>query len=165
MSQLLQGIGGLSTSVPTATNPFQAFPITTASSAFGDLSSIGLDPTEQALVDFLGGQQDTRTRDIYARLGLGGSTMETQDLGANELQRIAESANLIQANRGQAIQEQSTLGNLIQNEAQLATQAGLQTQQLNLNAANAANRNFTTALGNIGGGLTSIAQNAGFATA
>lgn len=156
MSNIFGALTGGTTISPT--NPFQSFPITTASGAFGDLSSIGLDPTQQALVDFFGGEQDVRTRDIYSRLGLGGSTMEAQDLGGNELARLAESASLISGNRGQAIQEQGTLGNLVQGEAGLATNAALTTQAQQITAANAANQagqSSLTNLANIAKGLFS----------
>lgn len=147
MSNIFSSLTGGTTINPT--NPFTPFPITTASGAFGDLSSIGLDPTQQALVDFFGGEQDVRTRDIYSRLGLGGSTMEAQDLGGNELARLAESANLISSNRGQAIQEQGTLGNLIQAEQQLGTNAALQTQGQQITANQNAFNQGQTSLTNL----------------
>lgn len=166
IAQIFSGIQGLTSSnIPTPTNPFQPFPITTASGAFGDLSNIGLDPTEQALVDFLGGQQDVRTEDIYSRLGLGGSTMEAQDLGANELQRLAESASLISTNRGQAIQEQGTLGNLVQQEASLGTNAALTTQNQQIAAAQAQNTANQGALNNLVKGLSSLGSVGGSGTA
>lgn len=165
MSGLVQSIAGItgltSSNIPTITNPFQPVPLPTASGAFGDLSSIGLTPDEIALTDFLGGQQDTRTRDIYSRLGLGGSTMEAQDLGGNELARLAESASLEQANRGQAIQEQGVQQSGLLSEQQLAAQTGIQTQNLALNAANAANRQQQAAFGNLSSGLGSLASAAG----
>ena len=157
--QAISGITGLTSSnIPTITNPFTALPLPTAGGAFGDLSSIGLTPDEIALVDFLGGQQDTRTRDIYSRLGLGGSTMEAQDLGANELQRLAESASLEQANRGQAIQEQQGQQSGQLGQQQLAVTAGLGTQANQLNAANLANRQQQTAFSNLSSGLGSLAS-------
>jgi hypothetical protein len=162
--QSIAGITGLTSSnIPNITNPFTPISLPTAASSFGDLSSIGLTPDEQALVEFLGGQQDTRTRDIYSRLGLGGSTMEAQDLGSNELQRLAESANLEQANRSQAIQEQQVSGGQQLQQQQTGTQAGLSTQQLALNAANAANRNQQQAFSNLSSGLGSLASAVGSA--
>jgi hypothetical protein len=164
--QSIAGITGLTSSnIPNITNPFTPLPLPTAASSFGDLSSIGLTPDEIALSDFLGLQQDTRTRDIYSRLGLGGSTMEAQDLGSNELQRLAESANLETTNRGQAIQEQQVSGNQQLQEQSTATNAGLQTQNLALQAANAANRNQQQAFTNLSSGLGSLASSVGSAAA
>lgn len=147
MSNLFTSLTGGNVINPT--NPFQPFPITTAGGAFGALEGIGLDPTQQALVDFLGGQQDVRTEDIYSRLGLGGSTMEAQDLGANELARLAESANLISGNRAQAIQEQGTLGGLVQQQAALGTNAALQTQAQQITANQNAFNQGATSLSNL----------------
>lgn len=103
------------------------------------LLGIGLSPSQNALVDFLGGEQDERTRDIYARLGLGGSTMMAQDLGGNELARLAETSKLQTTNQQLALQGQ---------QAQL----GAQNQAFNQGQAN---------LKNITGGLGSLASAAG----
>ena len=153
----------LFSNIPQITNPFD----------LNQIFSIGLTPPEQDLVNFLGGQQDVRTRDIYSRLGLGGSTMEAQDLGGNELQRLAQSAGLINQNQQTALQvAQGTLGaetaagNLALGTAQ-AEQSGIlgaQGQQLQaqLNAFNQGQanlRNITSGLGNITSGLGSLAGN------
>ena len=126
IAQLFGGLNPAGGSVPPTLDLNQLF-------------SIGLTGPETALVDFLGGQQDVRTRDIYSRLGLGGSTMEAQDLGGNELARLAESANLINQNQQTALQGQA---------AQLAAQS----QAFNQGQAN---------LRNITGGLGSLASAAG----
>src|SRR5262245_41409775 len=113
MSGIAQLVGGLNPAggeVPTITNPF-------------DLNSIlnmGLSPSDQNLVNFFGGQQDERTRDIYARLGLGGSTMLAQDLGGNELARLAKSAELINQDQELALRTQQ--GNLAAQTAQANAQ-------------------------------------------
>ena len=70
MSGIAQLVGGLSPaggSVPNVSTPIIPNPFD-----LNQIFSIGLTPVEQALVDFLGGEQDVRTRDIYSRLGLGG---------------------------------------------------------------------------------------------
>lgn len=139
MSGIAQLAGGLNPAggdVPTITNPFD----------LNALLNMGLSPSQNALVDFLGGEQDERTRDIYARLGLGGSTMLAQDLGGNELARLAESSKLIGQNQ--------QLG--------LATQQGsLSSQTAQANAQNQAFNQGQTNLKNITGGLGSLASAAG----
>lgn len=126
--------------VPNVVNPF--FPVSlptttlpTAGESFDALSGINLTPEEIAATDFFGGQQDVRTRDIYSRLGLGGSTMQTQDLGANELARLAQEAGFETTNRGQAIQEQGVLGGQRLQEQQIQQQGTLAEQQLAVNSA------------------------------
>jgi len=74
----------------------------------------GLTPEQQALADFTLGEQTTRTKDIYSRLGLGGSTMEAQDLGGNQLANMAETAG---------IENQNAQLQLQQEQLQLASQA------------------------------------------
>lgn len=142
IAQIISGISGLtgSSGIPNITNP-----LISPQAGFNAVSGIGLSPEQEALVAFLGGQQDERTRDIYARLGLSGSTMMAQDLGSNELQRLAQSAGLITQNQQLGITEQ-----------QVATNAGLQTEQLQLSAANAANAANQRALNNLVAGLGSI---------
>jgi hypothetical protein len=191
MSGVAQIFGGLNpqggtppaTGVPNVANPFDLNSLLSigndpAFSGALDLNQIlnmGLSPTEQSLVDFLGGQQDTRTRDIYSRLGLGGSTMEAQDLGGNELARLAESAQLIKGDQALAEQDKGlSLSDLTANRG-----LGLSVQQgtAGVNQNNAAN--FLTAQGqaltaqqnafnqgqanlkNITGGLGSLASAAG----
>jgi hypothetical protein len=70
-----------------------------------DVSNIGLSPEQAALANFTLGQNQTRTGDIYSRLGLGGSTMETQDLAGNQLGALAQEASLIQGNQQTALQQ------------------------------------------------------------
>lgn len=53
-----------------------------------------LTPAQQAMVTQQLGQADVGTRSTYGNLGLGGSTMEGQDLNANSLASLAEQANL-----------------------------------------------------------------------
>lgn len=53
-----------------------------------------LTPSQQSLVDQNLGTMDTATRGTYGDLGLGGSTMEGQDVNANALRSMAEKANL-----------------------------------------------------------------------
>jgi hypothetical protein len=139
MSGIAQLVGGLNPAggdVPSVSNPFD----------LNALLNMGLSPVQQSLVDFFGGEQDVRTRDIYSRLGLGGSTMMAQDLGGNELARLAESAKLIGQNQ--------QLG--------LATQQGtLSAEQLALQGQNQAFNQGQKNLGNITGGLGSLASAAG----
>ena len=139
MSGIAQLFGGLSPaggSVPNITNPFD----------LNQIFNIGLTGPETALVDFLGGQQDVRTRDIYSRLGLGGSTMEAQDLGGNELARLAESANLINQNQQTALQ---------------VAQGTLSAEQAQAAAQNQAFQQGQQNLRNITGGLSSLGSLAG----
>lgn len=160
---------------PDITDPFQRISVTDPfqSIPFVDLNSIGLTGPQQQLSDFLGSEQDARTRDIYARLGLGGSTMQAQDLGANELQRLAESAGLIQQNeqlalteQGQRLQEQqtqttsglSTQAQRLQQE-QAAANAGISTEGLQLQeATTAASSGLQEATAASNAGLTTQAQ-------
>jgi hypothetical protein len=139
MSGIAQLVGGLNPAggdVPNVSNPFD----------LNALLNMGLSPVQQSLVDFFGGEQDERTRDIYARLGLGGSTMLAQDLGGNELARLAKSADLIGHNQ--------QLG--------LATQQGtLGVEQARVGAQNQAFNQGQTNLKNITGGLGSLASAAG----
>lgn len=141
MSGVAQLFGGLNPSggdVPSITNPFN----------LNAILGMGLSPVEQSLVDFFGGQQDVRTRDIYSRLGLGGSTMEAQDLGGNELARLAKSAELIKGDQNLALQvAQGTLNSEL---GQLSAQnQAFQQGQTNL-------KNITGGLGQIGGALGNI---------
>jgi hypothetical protein len=59
-----------------------------------------LSPEQQALADFTLGQSNVRTSDIYARLGLGGSTMEAQDKAGNQEANLAQIGQLEQGNAG-----------------------------------------------------------------
>ena len=74
----------------------------------------GLTGPQQAQADFTLGQQNVLTNDIYSRLGLGGSTMEAQDLGGNQLANLAnisnienQNANLQLAQEGLQLQSQT----------------------------------------------------------
>lgn len=139
MSGIAQLVGGLNPAggeVPTINNPFD----------LNALLGMGLSPPQQALVNFLGGEQDERTRDIYARLGLGGSTMLAQDLGSNELQRLAQSAELIRGNQDIALRSE---------------QGSLAAQSAQAQAQNQAFNQGQTNLKNITGGLGSLASAAG----
>jgi hypothetical protein len=98
----------------------------------------GLDPFQQALTDFTLGQNQTRTGDIYARLGLDPSTMETQDKAGNQLASLAQASGLEQQN--------------IQNQLQ-ENQLSLQAQQAN----NAAQAQLGSSLGSLAGGLAKLA--------
>lgn len=53
-----------------------------------------LTPAQQAMVTQQLGQANVGTQSTYGNLGLGGSTMEGQDLNANSLASLAEQANL-----------------------------------------------------------------------
>jgi hypothetical protein len=105
----------------------------------GSLLNIGLSPFQNDLVSFFGGEQDVRTRDIYSRLGLGGSTMMAEDLGGNELARLAKSAELATTNQ----------------------QTALAGQGQQLTAQQQAFNQGQTNLKNITGGLGSLASAAG----
>jgi len=129
MSGIAQLVGGLNPSGGSVPSTLD----------INSLLNIGLSPSQTALVSFLGGEQDERTRDIYARLGLGGSTMLAQDLGSNELQRLAESAQLQGQNQ----------------------QLALSAQGQQLQAQNQAFNQGQTNLKNITGGLGSLASAAG----
>jgi hypothetical protein len=197
MAGLIQagsGIAGLFGGTSPAfniTNPFTPFPVTNPFQDFQNpfanfqnpfdlnaLLNMGLSPTQTAATNFFGGQQDARTRDIYARLGLGGSTMQGQDLGANELARLAEEQQFIEKNQqlglstqqgtlsaeqiaaqGTLSAEQIAAGGTLSAE-QLAAQTQQNFQQGTLNAeiaaANASNQAFQQGqsnLKNIVGGL------------
>ena len=140
--------GGGSTPNITTPQTFNPFDL-------NSILNIGLTGPETDLVNFLGGQQDIRTRDIYSRLGLGGSTMEAQDLGGNELQRLAESAQLIGQN--QQVAENVAQGTL--SAEQLQSSNILQAQQQSIAAQNNAFNQFQKNLSNITGGLGNIVSN------
>lgn len=53
-----------------------------------------LTPAQQALVDQNLATSNTGTMGTYGNLGLGGSTMEGQDLGNNQLKSLAEQSNI-----------------------------------------------------------------------
>ena len=104
----------------------------------GATPSGGLSAAQSALSQFSLGQSEARTRDIYGRLGLGGSTMEAQDLGGNQLASLAQTASLEQQNiqnQQQAFQNQIALSNLFGNIGKSAS-AGA--------GASAANTGFTS---------------------
>lgn len=63
---------------PTALDQYQA-------GATGQLT-----PSEQASVEQTKKEMDLGTRNTYGNLGLGGSTMESQDLGSNDLRSLAQ---------------------------------------------------------------------------
>lgn len=77
-----QEIGYGNTVTPTAINQFQA-------GATGQLT-----PAMAALAATNLSSSDTATKGAYSNLGLGGSTMESQDLATNQLRNTAETANL-----------------------------------------------------------------------
>jgi len=49
-----------------------------------------LTPAQRAAVDLTKQQMDTQTRTTYGNLGIGGSTMQSQDLGANARSSLAQ---------------------------------------------------------------------------
>lgn len=51
-------------------------------------------PAQQALVTENLGAMNTKTEGTYGGLGLGGSTMESQDLASNQLKTLAEESNI-----------------------------------------------------------------------
>ena len=57
-------------------------------------ASGGITPAQQALVTQNLGTMDTGTENTYGNLGLGGSTMESQDLASNNLRSLAEQSNI-----------------------------------------------------------------------
>jgi len=69
---------GSSDIYPTALSQFQA-------GAKGQVT-----PAQQAAIAQTKSEMDTQTRGTYGNLGLGGSTMETQDLGSNDLKSLAQ---------------------------------------------------------------------------
>ena len=160
MSGVAQLFGGLSPgggSVPSTISPTSVLSAFPTPLSLSDIFGIGLTGPETDLVNFLGGQQDVRTRDIYSRLGLGGSTMEAQDLGGNELQRLAESANLINQNQQTALQTEQTAANI----GSAATGAVLGAQGQGLTAQQIAFNQAQTNLKNITGGLSNLGSLAG----
>ena len=160
MSGIAQLFGGLSPaggSVPSTISPTSVLSAFPQALSLSDIFGIGLTGPEQSLVDFLGGEQDVRTRDIYSRLGLGGSTMEAQDLGGNELSRLAESANLINQNQQTALATETAASNI----GAQATSALLGAQGQSISAQNQAFNQGQANLRNITGGLGSLASAAG----
>ena len=153
IASLFGGLNPAGGSVPPTVAPttvLSAFPTPLSVS---DIFNIGLTGPEMDLVNFLGGQQDVRTNDIYARLGLGGSTMRTQDLGANELQRLAESATLIGQNQQTALNTETAAANIgsAATSAFLGAQGqGLTAQQIAFNQGQQNLRNITSGLGSLG---------------
>jgi len=107
-----------------------------------------LTPSQQAAVNRTLGQMNLNTAGTYSNLGLGGSTMESQDLGANQLASLAQQ---------QAFEAQSERLGLEALQAATGALGGAgtlaqnqQTQQLNALASAAG------ALGGKGAGGTSI---------
>lgn len=85
-------------------------------------------PNFGPMLQFTHGQNMQRVRDQYAKLGLGGSTMEAQDLAGQNSASAAQGASL----------------------SQLAFQDALQQQQLDLQAQNQFFNQDQTAAGNTG---------------
>jgi hypothetical protein len=80
-SDVLGGIEqsqGVNDIYPTALSQYQA-------GAQGQIT-----PAQQAAVAQTKQQMDTQTRGTYGNLGLGNSTMESQDLGSNDLRSLAQ---------------------------------------------------------------------------
>ena len=50
-------------------------------------------PDQQAAIDQTASQMDLSTKGTYSNLGLGGSTMETQDTNANKQKSLAQTAS------------------------------------------------------------------------
>jgi len=158
MTQLIAPLIGLglsasgATGTPVSTSPFGPTPPPT----FGatppvpntgpiDLSTIGLSPEQLDLIAFTGTEMDTRTRDIYNRLGLGGSTMEAQDLSFDALARAAFASGLITTNEQLALQN-----------AGLATQQNIASGQQSTQQRIASGQQATTQ--NVAAGQQSITQ-------
>jgi hypothetical protein len=157
-------IGSGATGSPVSTSPFGPTAPVSPSGPI-DLSTITLTPAQLDLINFTGEEMDTRTRDIYSRLGLGGSTMQTQDLSFDALARSAFASGLLTTN------EQLALAN-----AELATRqniaSGNQATQQNIQAGRQSLTQGNRLLGQVGAlgsGLnqlaTSAAGGAGFAAA
>ena len=83
----LASLGGLQTGLGTAVSGVGLGQLLAGAS--GQLT-----PADQALVKSTLDQMNLGTSSRYANLGLGGSTMESQDLGSNQLRSEAESAEL-----------------------------------------------------------------------
>ncbi|PWT76103.1 MAG: hypothetical protein C5B60_04490 [Chloroflexi bacterium] len=141
------------TGTPVSPSPFGPTPPVPATGPI-DLSTIGLSPAQLDLLNFAGTEMDTRTRDIYARLGLPGSTMQAQDLSFDALARSAEAAGLITTNEQLALQN-----------------AGLATQQNIASGQQATTRNIAAGsqsltqgnqllglINQLGGGINQLAS-------
>jgi len=161
MTQLIGPLIGLGlagsgqTGTPVSTSPFFPTPPVSPSGPI-DLSTIGLSPAQLSLIGFTGEEMDTRTRDIYNRLGLGGSTMEAQDLSFDALARAAFASGLITTNEQLALQN-----------AGLATQQNIASGQ-QATSTNVAAGQQSIARGNqllglvnqLGGGINQAASSA-----
>lgn len=67
-----------------------------------------LSPSQQALVSENLGTMDTGTSATYSNMGLGGSTMEGQDLASNSLKSMAEQSNINFQNEAEGLSGLST---------------------------------------------------------
>lgn len=98
-----------------------------------------LSPSQQALVTENLGTMDTGTSATYGNMGLGGSTMEGQDLASNSLKSMAEQSNIN-----------------FQNEAEGLS--GLQTADQYYGTANSYNSTAANALSGVSNSLSSAGQ-------
>ena len=180
MTQLIGPLIGLglagsgATGTPVSSSPFGPTPppqfgATPPVPATGpiDLSTIGLTPPELDLLNFTGTEMDTRTRDIYNRLGLGGSTMEAQDLSFDALARAAFASGLITQNEQLALQNAglATQQNIAsgQQSTQQRVASGQQATQQNIQAGAQSITQGNQLLGlvsQLGGGLNQLGSSA-----
>jgi len=108
---------------PTALSQFQA-------GASGQLT-----PAQQAAVAQTKSEMDTQTRGTYGNLGLGGSTMQTQDLNANDLSSLAQTTGF----------------------SALDEELGLKGLSQALGYEGAANTSYGTAASSLGSGANALA--------
>ena len=108
-----------------------------------------LTPAQQALTNFTLGQNQLRTNQGYANLGLGGSTMNAQDLNADKIQSLAQQEQIDFQN------EQAGLAGVGAGAGLLGQGAGIYGNQEGMlaNLYNQQNQNFLQSLGSAGQAL------------
>ena len=83
-----------------------------------------LTPAQQALTSFTNNQMNTGTASTYANLGLGGSTMQTQDINANDLASLAQQEQIDFQNEQMGMYGATEGGNFLNNAISALSNAG-----------------------------------------
>lgn len=94
LESIAGGLTNIAGEQTTAAQPFLAGGTSQYQAGLTDT----LTPSQQALSDFELGQANTRTASTFADLGLGGSTMATQDMNANDLANLALKSDISMQN-------------------------------------------------------------------
>lgn len=129
----LGNLGSAAQGLGSSLAPYANAPLQGGQSQYQAGLAGNLTPAQQALSDFTLGQNRTAMDQIYSGLGIGDSTMRTQDLNAANLQSLAQQEQIDFANQQMGLDAlktgagiDATAGQLLGTSGNLFSQAGTQ---------------------------------------